>query len=309
MKKKETPMKKYERMFHNRFPILAAALVAGLVLQGCGLTLAQKKAVGDFSSATAAVGKTASSELATMRDEVIAMNVSRIQLKGVEQDEPGLDKLEEQFTVEATMTRQRATDALRTYGELLKTLAETDRTEDIKKSTDELLASYQGLPDSYRKMSKEELDAVAKALQAVGGFWVEYEKAKAVKTVVNNSNLQIAHLCKLLQEDFDPGVDGKLSSQFLNTTERLLVDADEVMEKSKNFTERAAATAALQKAKENRLRRDTVVKALSNSIGTVSAANAELVKAVNSKEFTVKDIEALQKNVKILSDAIQVLRR
>jgi hypothetical protein len=301
-------MKKNGISIRGKISILAA-LAMVLVLQGCGLTAAQKKAIDDFSSATTLAGKTAVSELATMREEVIAMNIARIQLKGEEKDEPGLDKLDEAFTLEATSVRQRAAEAIRSYGELLKTLATTDRTEDIKKSTDDLLSSYEGLPDSYKTLKKDELDAIAKALQAVGGFWVEYKKAEAVKAVVNGSNAQIAKLCTMLEADFDPYQPGKLGSQFLNTTERLRVDADEVLEKSKGFSERAAATAAFEKAKANVLRRDNVEKVLSESIGRIAKANAQLVQAVNSKEYSEKDIEALQKNVKLLYDAIKVLRK
>ncbi len=292
--------------------ILQAVIVLVLTVSffaGCGLTVAQKKAITDFTSATAVVGKTASSELVKMREEVISMNVYRIQLVGEKKDTPGLEKLEEQFTVEATSARQRATDALTSYGELLQSLAETDQAANMKKSSDALIGSLQDLPDSYQKISQDNLDVIGKALQAVGGIWIEWKKREAIKTIVNNTNTQIAHLCDLLKNDFDPDADGRLASQFLNTTERLLVDADEVMEKAKSFEERTVAIAALQKAKENRLRRDRIVKPLSLSIAKIKDANNELVKAVNSTEFTYKDIEALQKNVKILNDAIKVLAK
>lgn len=286
-----------------------AFLLIILLLPGCGLTMAQKKAVTDFSSATSVVGKTASAELANMREEVISMNVYRIQLVGVKKDAPGLDKLEEQFTVEATAARQRATEALKSYGELLQTLVETDQTENIKKSSDALVNSFQDLPDSYRKISQDELDAIGKVLQAIGGIWVEWKKGEAIKNIVNNTNAQIARLCDLLKDDFDPEADGKMASQFLNTTERLLVDADEVIGKSKSFAERTVAIAAFQKARENRIRRGEIVKPLSVSIGKIKDANNELVKAVNSTEVTGADIKALQKNVKILIDAIKVLAK
>jgi hypothetical protein len=286
-----------------------ALLFTMALLSGCGLTIAQKKAVTDFTSATAVVGKTASAELARMREEVISMNVYRIQLVGEKKDAPGLDKLEEQFTIEATVARQRATEALKSYGELLEALVETDQAENIKKSSDALVGSFHDLPDSYRNISQDKLDAIGKALQAAGGSWIEWKKGDAIKTVVNNTNAQIAHLCDLLKDDFDPEADGKLASQFLNTTERLLVDADEVIGKSKSFEERTVAIAAYQKARENRVRRDMIVKPLSVSIGKIKDANNELVKVVNSTEFTDKDIEALQKNVKILNDTVRVLAK
>jgi len=303
-------MKENVKKKHAVLQVMVGLLLMAAVLPGCGLTMAQKKAVTDFTSATTVVGKTASAELANMREEVISMNVYRVQLIGVTNDGPSLKKMDEQCTVEATAERQCATEALKSYGELLQALVETDQTENIKKSSDALVDSFKELPEKYQNISQEKLDAIGKALQAVGGIWVEWKKAEAVKTIVNNTSAQIAHLCDLLKDDFDPFVKSKFAAQYLNTAEILTREADEVISNpKKSFEERTLAIAAFQKAQENRLRRDKIVVPISASIGKIKDANNELVKAVNSTEFTEKDIVALQKNLKILNDAIKVLAK
>lgn len=295
--------------FQGRCRVLRLAFVVLLAvacLPACGLTVAQKKAVADFTSATSAVSSAASSELVKMRQEVISMNVYRIQLFGMQKDGPRLVKLEQAFTAEATIERQRAIAALESYGELLQTLVASDQSENISKSWDMLAGNLQNLPESYHKISQDKMDAIGKAVQSVGNMWTEWKKKEAVKSIVHDTGEQISHLCDLLKDDFDPSEDGKLASQFLNTTESLLRDID-VDRKNMSFEERSTAIAAFQKASENRLRREKVIQPLSVSIGKIKDANKELSNAINSTNFTEKDIVALQKDVRTLYSAVRVL--
>lgn len=292
-----------------KFTLTLAAIcaVSALCMSGCGLTLSQKQAVEQFALATLSAGDAASSELARMRAEVISMNVQRIQLVGENEDQPGLDNLDEAFTIDATMTRQRAIEALVSYGDLLHVLVDTDQDAAIRASSEALIASINDLPESYRKMTPETMNAVRDALQSAGGFWVEWKKARAVRRIVQDASGQIDRLCSLLKDDFDPNADGRLASQFLNTTERLRNEAGQMRDKAKSDQERAMAFAALQKWQENRDRRDKVVMQLSVSIGAIRTANRELVRAVNSVKYAEADLDALQKNVKLLKSALKVL--
>lgn len=201
-------MRMYRGKIRSAYPLAAIFAVSALCLFGCGLTLSQKQAIEKFSVATLAVGNAASSELAGMRREVISMNVQRIQLVGGKKGAPGLDDLDEAFTIDATLVRQRATEALVSYGKLLQTLVETDQREAIRQSSDALIASFNDLPEFYRRIDQETLDAVGHALQSVGGIWVEWKKAKAVRAIVNSTGDQIVRLCPLLKDDFDPDADG-----------------------------------------------------------------------------------------------------
>ncbi len=283
------------------------SLLAIFIIGGCGLTAAQRNAIKRFSRATAAVGEVTSAELLQMREATVLMNVRRLEITGIEKDEPDHIDLDENFDIEDVEARVKAAKTLQNYGELLLSLVQDTQGKDLKKAADKFVESVRGLPSADRRLTPEKLDAIGEGVQAIGGIIVEGLKAQEIKRIVEGANEQVAHLCDLLAADFDRDQDGKLASQFVLTTERLLVRADRKFRESKGREERATTLAAFHLAQTKR-ERYTLLDRASQAVAQMKKANSELAESMKSDKPMLKDLKELSKKVKSLLDALKVLK-
>jgi hypothetical protein len=279
---------------------LAALLL--LTASACGLTTTQRAAVRNFSQATSALGEATSGQFVQMRDQVIEMNTVRIGLAGPRAQETNLDGA---FLFKDVMARTQAASTLQTYGDLLQGLVDDTQEQELQTASDKLVNSVRGLPGASKRLSDAQLNAIGKAVQQVGGLWIEYKKRKALKTIVPTAEPQIDALCDLLAADFDPDANN-LASGYLNAASRLRTVSDTSVKSATNPETRVAAAAAYQLAEAARARRDVLAQA-ATAATQLKTANKDLGEAIESDQVTTDDLKGYAATVKTLVDTIKVL--
>jgi transglutaminase superfamily protein len=98
-----------------------AGLVLAIAFLGCGLTVKQQAAIDQFSAATSDFATVGRSEFQQSRADVTEMNTRRLEL-GDDSVPGNLDGL---LTIERTMARLAALEALQEYAQLLGALVST----------------------------------------------------------------------------------------------------------------------------------------------------------------------------------------
>lgn len=277
-----------------------------MVASGCGLTTPQRATVRSFSEATAALGEVTGRELIQMRDSTIAMNQRHLALTKPGPESAPTKSLEGQFTVEAVTARVQATDTIRTYGELLQALVDDTQEKELQTAADRFTASVRGLPTANRTLKEEQIAALGRLVQMVGGLIVEAKKRDAIKQIVPDASGQIETLCDLLAADFDPD-QPRLAAQYLIAANSLSVEADTAVKRTTDPTGRAAAAAAYQLAESSRVRLATLVKTAADAVTQLKAANRALAQAVASDEVTREDLVSYITTVQNLVETAKVL--
>jgi hypothetical protein len=287
--------------------VLQAIATAGcaVALSGC-VTAAQNEAVRTFGTAASAVGGATASELVALREATIAMNVRRLELEGVQPEQPGPDDLDESFDPEAVELRVRAAGALQTYGDLLLVLIADSEREELARAADRLEQSIGNLPMADQRISQERLGALGDLVEGVGGILVERKKANALRQIVPEIDPQVAHLCELLAADLDPAAL-RLATGASVTAESLRVAADEALRSAPSRDERGAALAGLDLAAAQRTRNQTVLPRASQALKDLALAHAALSQAVTSGTYEMEDIRRFGKQARALLDALRVL--
>jgi hypothetical protein len=226
-----------------------------VIVVGCGLSAGQRTAVRQFASATAILGETASTQLIEMRHATVLMNARRLALadatasarKGFNLDLAR--DLDGAFDVDRVATRVKAAAALRTYGELLWSLAADTQVEELRSAADQFVASARGLAGSA--VSGGDLEQMGRAVEAVGTLFAECRRARAIARIVSSYRHDVSRLAELLRQDFDPDA-GRLATGFVATTSNLAVTASDVLHDSPGLGQRAAALDAVRLARTTR---------------------------------------------------------
>jgi hypothetical protein len=287
--------------------LLSACLL--FLITGCGLRASQKAYVVDFAAASSAVGKIASDELVSMRDDTITMNTHRIELIGLDPKYPGLDELHGKFKPEDSLVIFKAIDTLKTYGESLLAFAKDTQKDELTKASSNLITSIDSLPSNYVKVSKDQQDAIQQLVITGGGLIVEEMKEKAIKNIVTIYENQVTTLADLLSREFDESTDDSLAASFLATSSRSLVVSQEALKTCPDVLCRERAMRNYKESVANLDRGKLITKNVAKAIGELKKANTELVKAVQSDKIEIKDIKEFSATVKTLIDAVKLLRK
>jgi len=180
----------------------AVAVLAAVLLSGCGLSGAQKAAVGKFAAAAADLGAVAGEEFRQSRFDVMAMNRARL---GLGDRAVKADKLDGYFTLADVSARVDAAHALREYGELLGRLAAGSESAAVGAAAGRLVGSLTKLRAAGRiEVSDEKLGAIGRAVAGIGGLVVEAERARAIDEVTEATGPAVRRLAELIRRDFDP---------------------------------------------------------------------------------------------------------
>lgn len=295
-------------MHSTPWPALRAVVFASVVLltgSACaGLTAQQKAAVGHFSRAAAAIGDVTSTEVPKLRLTVIEMNTSLAAVQGLGPGAIDFRNLEQQFTVENIAVVARAATTLKAYGEMLLGLVEETQEKELKTAAHTFVGGLKDIPGV--SISDENANAIMLAIQEIGGLWIEWKKAQAVRTTVRNARDAVEKIADLLAKEFDPA-EARLGSQFFMATKSLRTEASNLFQGSRDVTERAFALAAYQLSRNSETRHEQVLKRISTAARDMKATNAALVKALASDEVTLKDIKAAGAKAKALGSVARQL--
>lgn len=282
-------------------------LFGGLVMlatTACGLTAAQKTAVGRFSRSTAAVGDTTSNEMIRMRQSVIEMNAASYAIMGKvtdpSLDAPRLSDLDHNFSVANVHTVVQAATALQTYGELLQALVDDTQQKELKGAAESFVASVNKVPGAA--LTAEQGDLIAVAIEQAGSLYIEWKKRRAVKTIVAQSEKAVSTVCDLLATEFDPQQATALGSQFEKVSLRLQGEASNAAQSARFITDRSVALDAYRLSREARTRREEVFAKISKSAIAIRDANRSLVDALASDRWTLEDAKTAAAMVKAIAD-------
>ncbi|MGR9074245.1 MAG: hypothetical protein ACU833_14390 [Gammaproteobacteria bacterium] len=270
-----------------------------LILTGCGLNPVQKEGVSRFAKASGGLGEFSAVSLSQYREATIEMNtldnIIRSQVKTVD--------LDESFDVEDIAARISAATALTSYGRLLMALVENTQEAELKDASDEFVDSFRNV--SGKKLNDDQLESLGILVQRLGGLFVEYKKAKAVKKIVLDTEKDVDLLCDLLIADFSRS-DLGLMQGFDDTIKRLKVDADIALAEATGQGERELAMGAYRMAVSNEAKLNTVITQAVQTLNALKKANSQLAAALREDSNSISDIRAMGAEFKELSDAIRV---
>lgn len=212
--------------------VLLLFMIAPLV-SGCaftvGLSQSQKSAVSNFGAATSAVSTTVSQELTAMRNQTIKMRIDELSaIQQVPEQWPDYQHLDRDFEPQTLQQRVAAAQVLVTYGNLLDKLATSSDSSDLNKAVSNFQVSVGDL--AKKDISSDQLNAIGEAVRVVAGIYIERERLKALKTIVDNTHAEIDVVCGLLVSDFDPDGEHLMSGLSL-AAGRLKSDADKALKK------------------------------------------------------------------------------
>lgn len=272
-----------------------------IVSTGCGLTAAQKAAIGHFSRATAAVGEMTADELAKMREGVIQGNTSTLIIIGEDRPAPGESAkrtalitpttVERQLTIENISRIGHAAKALQSYGELLQALAEDTQATELRGAAEAFVANLKAVPSV--SLEEKEADAITAAVYAVGRLLVEMKKAKAVRAIVPTAASHVDKLTDLLAAEFDPDRDGSLGSAFRAAANRLRGEGAAAFPKATTAADRAVILPAWEYGRMASLRSDEIHKRASDAVASIQKSHRLLVEALKTDRWTAEDVKGI----------------
>lgn len=300
-------------LYRNILPILLVA-----TLSGCALTSTQREATSRFAQASSDIGDFATTEFNHFRSATIDMNVTDIAIRGKKtllecEVDPVTKKptgkcvpdLDEALKPSPTIERVKSAQALSSYGKLLLTLVTETQEAELKKASNNFVDSFKSA--SNIKMSDTQLEGLGQLVQAIGSFWVEAKKAKAVKQIVKDAGPYVDDLCDLLIDDFSlttlqvgQGVDKTISN--------LVGDASIALkENDASYNDRLIAISGLKQAWEEREHLNNISNQAIATLTKLKAANTQLKMAIENDSLSIEDIKAVGKEVSNLKSAVTAL--
>lgn len=290
-------------MGHERRTLIFVTATT-LFLAGCGLSSAQRDAVGQFSTASAAFGDTLEQQLVAARNDVVEMRSLVLATDPRKLSAAQRDKIDGAFAPANLGPRLRAAKVIKSYGELLSGLVQDTQQKELEAASTKFTQSVRGLDPDKQRISDEQLSAIGEMVAAIGGVVVEYKKARAVKAIVPAADEQIKVLATLIADEFAAG--GPIARNVDQNSLLLAGTAESALDSSATVVDRSAAAAAFRKALEASRKANAVFPAVSQSAKGLMEAHAALVKALADDRLTQQDIKTYVKAVEDLISNLKV---
>ncbi len=276
-------------------------LVVAGNLFGCALNVNQRAAAAGVAQASVGIGDVAAKEFGHFRSATIEMNSMDVVLGG----HAKADNLDGAMDPERVIDRVRSAQALSNYGKLLFTLVEDSEEAEVRQATDAFLDSFSAI--GGRHMSDAQLDGLGRLVQGIGYFWVEAQKAKAVKQIVPAAREDVNALCDLLISDLSPQ-SAQLAMGFETTIRQLRQDAEAVLEDPvSRSADRLTAVDGLRRTQEERAHLDAISAQAVAALRDFKQAHEGLVESLLHDRFSLDDVRSLGKQMNSLRTAMQAL--
>ena len=213
------------------------------------------------------------------------------------------------FDIPVIALRLKAITTIRSYANLLLSLASDSSKKELEQATNSFLFSVENLSGEYKKFDEKKLNSIGEAIKLFGGIWTEYKKKDSIKTIILESKDQIELLCDLLAKDFDPK-GNRLATSFIFTGEELLTSSEEKLDPNEGKSEKIKKKALLtfHLAEKNIQKKETILPEIAKSILILKTANAELYETFRSEVYTEKDIIQFVNTVKAVQDYRAILK-
>jgi hypothetical protein len=284
-------------------PVRAVGLLVAILLLGCGLTVTQRAALDRFSAATSDFAAVGRSEFEHSRADVIEMNRRRLALG----DDSVPANLDGPFTIDRTLPRLAALEALQEYAQLLAALVSTTPPGEIKAATDSFLASLRKVPG----VSVSDMDAstIGRVVVLAGTFLVEYKRKRAIREVVERAHVPILATIERVKKDFDPASDlWNAGYRQVTLDLRGAALAARPLVTTGDLSGQALIKDATALAAENWARFTTVSAQVTQAADRLREAQENLHNAVRSNEISTADIDAYVGRVNELVAVYGLLR-
>ncbi|HTF95124.1 MAG TPA: hypothetical protein VL995_03245 [Cellvibrio sp.] len=307
-------------MAGNKLLIIALATI----LTGCGLTPIQKQQVAQFASATEAVATTTQDQLKTTREKVIELERRRLIMRN-ENPPVSLD-LDGGLSATGIATQIATLKALQSYGDVLNKLATNDQGEAIAKAATNFMTQFEAArktQDSTYALDDSKKEATLGVIGITTSWFIEKEKKKHIKTIVNAYAQDVGKLAELLKHDLTLVEDSlciEEDQRKPRTSNTGVIDiyctsadavselaGDFLKEKEHSFSEREFAYNAYVLAQQAKEEIRVMSNQGANIVAKLTAANKQLQLAITTEKYTADDIHAFAQQVEELKNHVDVL--
>ncbi|HMS84225.1 MAG TPA: hypothetical protein PKD12_11290 [Nitrospira sp.] len=270
------------------------SLVLAVTVSGCGLTAKQKAALDSFAAATQEFSSSAQSEFQKNRQDVIEMNRVRFELGD---EKVPLNELDRLLTRERVQTRLTALQTLEDYAGLLRKLVGAVPEGELLEAGHSFVSNLRSVKGV--SFSDEQAEGIGKAVAAVGGLYVEYKRAHAVREVIETANQPILSVINLVKRDLDPNESG-WSAGYKLTASKLEKHALTVggPVPPQDFASKSLVFKAQAMAAERTTRFDLVSSELMGLASGVAEAQQNLLQVLNTSDFNAENVHQFAKKVR-----------
>jgi hypothetical protein len=278
---------------------IAIPLVLSLVVSGCGLSVTQREATTRFAAASSGLGEFSANELSSLREATIQMNTKDIAIGGM----ANIQNLDGAFNLDDVSARINAAMALSSYGSLLLALVDETQEAELKSASTQFVDSVKGVRG--KTLNDAQLEGLGTVVYSIGGFFIEYQKAEAVKKIVKESKADIDHICDLLIQDFSrTGL--ALFQDVDKSATQLKADSAIALASSHDVENKLIAIEAFKLADDQKAKAKTIGDQAVATLKTLKLANAELANSLDNDSQSLADVKALGVNMKNLGLALKV---
>lgn len=279
-------------------------LVLVVVVSGCGLTIQQKAALGQFATATRDLSVAAQAEFQKSRQDVVDMNRLRLELGDANADVTKLDSL---LTLDRTRDRIVALQALEDYAGLLNKLVGTVSEGELLEASNTFVGNLKQVKGI--QLTDLEAEGIGKAVAAVGGLYVEYKRAAAVRQVVETAHTPVLAVIDLVKKDFDPNADF-WNAGYRQATVDLRGHAVSIAGSvpANDLASKQSVQRAKTMAVENMSRFSEVSKQITALTVSLADAQKNLRLVLNPSELNVQSIDHLTAQVREFRTIYGLLR-
>jgi hypothetical protein len=274
------------------------------LLQGCGLTIQQKAALDQFASATRDLSVATQTEFQKSRQDVIDMNRLRLELGDSRADVTKLDSL---LTLDRTKDRVVALQVLEDYGGLLNKLVGAVPEGELLEASNNFVGNLKQVKGV--QLTEQEAEGIGRAVAAVGGLYVEYKRATAVRHVVETAHTPVLTVIDLVKKDFDPNSDF-WNAGYRQTALDLRGHAASISGSvpANDLASKQSIQRAKTLAEENMNRFTAVSSQIAALATTLSDAQKNLRLVLNPSELNVQSINQLTTQVREFKTIYGLLR-
>ncbi|MFA7259343.1 MAG: hypothetical protein WC013_07465 [Aeromonas bestiarum] len=299
-------------------------LIMALLLSGCGLTQIQKQQVAQFATATESVAKTTQDQFKTTRDKVIELERRRLIMRN--EAPPKTFDLDGGLSESGIATQIATLKALQSYGDILNKLATNDQGDAISKAATNFMTQFEAAKqtqDAAYKIDDGKKSAVLGVIGIASTWFVENEKKKHIKPIIEAYYKDIGNLAELLRNDLTLVEDSLCIEESKRKTvvsKTGVIDiyctsadavselsSDVLKEKNHSYQEREFAYNSYILAQQAKAEISTLSGQGNGLISKLSKANDQLLKVIEDDSYTTDDIKAFAKQVEELQTHINVL--
>lgn len=294
------------------------------MISGCGLTALQKQQVAQFATATESVATTTQDRFKRARDKVIELERRRLIMRN--EEPPKFFDIDGGLSAEGIATQIATLRALKSYGDVLNKLASNDQGEAITKSATNFLTQFEAAKqtqDSAYKLDDDKKTAVLGVAGIVGTWFVESEKRKKIRPIVEAYSADIGKLAALLKNDLTLVEDSicieeskrKARASSTGVMDIYCTSADAVyelasdllIEPNHSYNEREFAYDSYILAQAAKIEIATLSAQGDKLVEKLTKANNQILSVIKEDEFTADEIKEFAKQVEELNNHLKVL--